>query len=432
MAKLQLKRGENLGISTYTISEGELLFNISNSRLTIGDVNLNKREFVPLPTSTTGLILSDNGTWVSLPTSLPNPNALTIQTDGTTKGTYDGSSAVTINITKSDIGLSNVTNESKATMFANPTFTGTITGVTPTVGDNTTKLATTAFVNTAITNGLSTAEAMRYKGTIGTGGTYTTVPTTYKVGDTYKIITNGTYAGYTCEIGDTLIANIARTGTGNLNTDWDCLQANITGAIVAGTGITTGYLASFQSTTSLTSIQYGTTATANLIVQRDASGNILGDILGNAATATSRTIDGVAFNHSANITHYATSSTAAATAAKVAALTGFALATGASLKVKFTVTNTAANPTLNVNSTGAKAIFYRGSAITAGTLATNRVYEFIYDGTNYELVGDVDTNTVYTHPTDGSGAVGTHFSVTVNSAGHVTAGSTDIDFGVIV
>lgn len=431
MAKLQLKRGENLGISAYTISVGEILFNTSNSRLVVGDVNLTKREFVPLPTSTTGLVLSDDGTWVSLPTSLPNPNALIIQTDGVTKGTYNGSSAATINITKSDIGLSDVANESKSTMFTNPTFTGTITGVTPSVGDNTTKLATTAFVNTAITNGLSTAEAMRYKGTIGTGGTFTSVPTTYKVGDTYKITTSGTYAGYTCEIGDTLIANTARSGTGNLNADWDCLQANITGAIVAGTGITTGYLASFQSTTSLTSIQYGTTATANMIVQRDASGNILGNILGNAATATSRTIDGVAFNHSANITHYATSDTAAATAAKVASLTGFTLATGASLKVKFTVTNTAANPTLNVNSTGAKAIFYRGSAITAGTLAINRVYEFVYDGTNYELVGDVDTNTVYTHPTDGSGAIGTHFSVTVNSAGHVTSGSTDIDFGVL-
>jgi hypothetical protein len=82
------------------------------------------------------------------------------------------------------------------------------------------------------------------------------------------------------------------------------------------------------------------------------------------------------------------------------------------------------------------ATFNQGYATTelvsAATLATNRVYEFIYDGTNYELVGDVDTNTTYTHPTDGSGAVGTHFSVTVNSAGHVTAGSTDIDFGIIV
>jgi hypothetical protein len=32
--------------------------------------------------------------------------------------------------TATDVGLSNVTNESKATMFTSPTFTGTVTGVT--------------------------------------------------------------------------------------------------------------------------------------------------------------------------------------------------------------------------------------------------------------------------------------------------------------
>ncbi len=53
---------------------------------------------------------------------------------------------------------------------------------------------------------------------------------------------------------------------------------------------------------------------------------------GNAQTATrlatKRTIGGVAFDGSANIHHYATCSTAAATAAKTVALAGFALATG--------------------------------------------------------------------------------------------------------
>ena len=53
-------------------------------------------------------------------------------------------------------------------------------------------------------------------------------------------------------------------------------------------------------------------------------------------------------------------------------LSGFTLATGAKICVKFTVTNTASSPTLNVNSTGAKAIYYRGAAITAGYLAANR------------------------------------------------------------
>lgn len=137
---------------------------------------------------------------------------------------------------------------------------------------------------------------------------------------------------------------------------------------------------------------------------------------GTAASATKlaakRTIDGVSFDGSVNITHYGSCSTAAATAAKVAACTGFTLGTGARIAVKFTVTNTAANPTLNVNGTGAKAIYYRGAAISAGYLAANRTYEFVYNGAQYELVGDLDTNTTYTPASaapkmNGTAAVGT-------------------------
>ena len=95
-------------------------------------------------------------------------------------------------------------------------------------------------------------------------------------------------------------------------------------------------------------------------------------------------------------TPYATCDTAAATVAKVATTnpgSNFSLETGARITVKFTVTNTAANPTLNVNSTGAKAIYYRGSAISAGYLAKDRTYEFVYNGTQYEFIGDIDTDT---------------------------------------
>lgn len=95
-----------------------------------------------------------------------------------------------------------------------------------------------------------------------------------------------------------------------------------------------------------------------------------------------------------NSPFYGSCSTAAATAEKAVSATGFSLVTGAKVVVKFTVTNTAANPTLNVNSTGAKDIYYRGAAITAGYLAANRTYEFVYNGSQYDLVGDVDTNTL--------------------------------------
>lgn len=136
--------------------------------------------------------------------------------------------------------------------------------------------------------------------------------------------------------------------------------------------------------------------------------------------ATARAIDGVNFDGSAAITHFGTCSTAAGTAAKVVSLTSFTLVTGARITIKFTVTNTAASPTLNVNGTGAKPIVYRGSAIAAGYLAANRVYEFVYDGTNYALVGDIDTNTNTTYSA-GAGLTlnGTKFEHT-NS---VTAGT---------
>ena len=97
--------------------------------------------------------------------------------------------------------------------------------------------------------------------------------------------------------------------------------------------------------------------------------------------------------------NYGTCSTAAGTAAKVVSIPGFALATGAEVTVSFTVTNKADNPTLNVNGTGAKPIQYRNAAISAGHLAANRTYRFVYDGSSYELVGDVDTNSTYTAAT---------------------------------
>ncbi|MBR2182957.1 MAG: hypothetical protein IJ858_05995 [Acidaminococcaceae bacterium] len=126
-------------------------------------------------------------------------------------------------------------------------------------------------------------------------------------------------------------------------------------------------------------------------------------ISGNAGSATklknARSIDGASFNGTADIVHFGSCSTAAGTVAKTVACAGFTLVTGALIFVKFTVTNTAANPTLNVDSTGAKAIQYRGSAIAAGHLAANRTYAFVYDGTSYQLIGDIDTNTTYSNMT---------------------------------
>ncbi len=55
-------------------------------------------------------------------------------------------------LSKSDIGLGNVVNESKEEMFENATLTGTPTAPTANSSDNSTQIANTAFVKTVINN----------------------------------------------------------------------------------------------------------------------------------------------------------------------------------------------------------------------------------------------------------------------------------------
>lgn len=106
-----------------------------------------------------------------------------------------------------------------------------------------------------------------------------------------------------------------------------------------------------------------------------------------------QSVDGVLLE--GNPVHYAVCSTAAATVAKTVISSEFKLITGAWLAIKFTTTNMAANPTLNVNRTGAKAICYRNTAVSAGVLAADHIYLMVYDGSYWQIVGDLDTNTTY-------------------------------------
>ena len=82
---------------------------------------------------------------------------------------------------------------------------------------------------------------------------------------------------------------------------------------------------------------------------------------------------------------YGVCSTAANTAAKTVTLDvsgTFTLFEGAVIRVKFENSNTAANPTLNVNSTGAKAITRNGSD-SATSWEAGEIVEFVYDGTEW-------------------------------------------------
>ncbi|PKB52285.1 hypothetical protein CRH03_25420 [Clostridium sp. HMb25] len=69
-------------------------------------------------------------------------------------------------VTKAQVGLGNVTNESKTTMFTSPVFTGTPTAPSAAAETNTHQIATTKFVQEAISRGIAASDAMIFKGTL--------------------------------------------------------------------------------------------------------------------------------------------------------------------------------------------------------------------------------------------------------------------------
>lgn len=105
--------------------------------------------------------------------------------------------------------------------------------------------------------------------------------------------------------------------------------------------------------------------------------------------------------HLVGSTLYGTCSTAAGTAAKVVTCANFdKLEEGVTIHVKFTYSNTAANATMNVNSTGAKNLCSYGTTRVGTSVKTSwqagAVVSFTYDGTSWvmnDYIADTDTDT---------------------------------------
>lgn len=74
---------------------------------------------------------------------------------------------------------------------------------------------TSGQVEQRLSEELKSIDALVFKGTVGGGGTVTTLPTSQvSVGDLYKVISSGTFGGHECKVGDMLIAQ----GTEDPNT----------------------------------------------------------------------------------------------------------------------------------------------------------------------------------------------------------------------
>ena len=154
---------DGVGIENIAVdAEGNLLVELDNGTIVdAGAVNLS----LSIGSITQGNPVSASITGAGLETELnivlPNTEALglgnvtneskaTMFSNPTFTGTVSGVSAAMV-------GLGNVTNESKLTMFASPAFTGIPIAPTATAGTNTTQLATTQYVRTEVANLVNSA-----------------------------------------------------------------------------------------------------------------------------------------------------------------------------------------------------------------------------------------------------------------------------------
>ena len=108
------------------------------------------------------------------------------------------------------------------------------------------------------------------------------------------------------------------------------------------------------------------------------------DALPATLTSLSNSISG-ALALMQSLVGYYVCDTAAGTAAKSVTATGYSLTNGGCIRIKMNNANTADNVTLNINSTGAKALYYDGAqASSTNSWEAGEVLEVYYDGTQYQ------------------------------------------------
>lgn len=170
-------------------------------------------------------------------TKFQNPKSITIKgaVNGNVRSDFSGD--VVINTTLSDhthsiSQITDLTDElNNKAPINNPVFTGVPQAPTASKGTNTKQLATTEFVIAEIQDKIQAAIALRFKGTIGNGGTITELPSSHTTGDVYLSLIGAPNVGdEVLEPGDLIIC--IKDGSVKNDSDWTVVQTNIDGAVV--------------------------------------------------------------------------------------------------------------------------------------------------------------------------------------------------------
>ena len=177
-----------------------------------------------------------------------NPNAFK---DGSVNAEKLNNESVSKNFAIKDHGHGSITLTGDVTGTAS--FTKDGASITTTVGNDShahtvsTITDFTASVDDRINAKVAANDAMVFKGTIGTSGTITALPTTHEVGWTYKVSSAGTYAGQNCEVGDLILCTT--DGTSANDAHWTVVQTNNDGCVSGPASATSGNFAAFDGAT---------------------------------------------------------------------------------------------------------------------------------------------------------------------------------------
>lgn len=293
--------------------------------------------------------------------------------------------------------------------------------VQTTLASSSTAIPTAAAVVAAIDNKIAVANAMIYKGTLGTDGTVTKVPANgYKVGWTYKVITAGTYAGIKCEVGDMLIAinNGPVSGTTVVNADWTVVQANIDGAVTGPASATAGHIAVFDGATGkvikdgtytiATSVPSNAVFTDTKVTSVDnhykpANGTTLIGTAGSPVTAGGKVVTGITADSSGHITDIITGTIPAAPTLSGLGGVGTINASGTA-----PLTLSASKSSTTVTISGSVAEMTAATSNTAGAAGivpapdAGEQAAFLRGDGTWAFPTDTNTTYVFANGTDGS------------------------------
>ena len=293
--------------------------------------------------------------------------------------------------------------------------------VQTTLASSSTAIPTAAAVVAAIDNKIAAADAMIYKGTLGTDGTVTKVPANgYKVGWTYKVITAGTYAGIKCEVGDMLIAinNGPVSGTTVVNADWTVVQANIDGAVTGPASATAGHIAVFDGATGkvikdgtytiATSVPSNAVFTDTKVTSVDnhykpANGTTLIGTAGSPVTAGGKVVTGITADSSGHITDIITGTIPAAPT-----LSGLGGVETINASGTAPLTLSASKSSTTVTISGSVAEMTAATSNTAGAAGivpapdAGKQAAFLRGDGTWAFPTDTNTTYVFANGTDGS------------------------------